>query len=265
MQIIKQGTSAIIYAYMVDLTDGYTPETGITAPVVYLTKNGGAPAVPSALAWAELDSTNMPGWYKITTSVTDTDTPGPLGYDVFKTGVARRFAGVALIYSYSQSDIYALLNLVYTDTHTSGVLVATAARAAIADDVWDELLAGHAITGSAGKQLSTASSAGDPWASVLNAYAVGTAGNAMYRMTQGAGANLMTVTILDLSDDPIDDAKVDVYNSNVPSSATFVTTGHTDATGAVRFYLRTSTYYYWVYKRGWTGASFGQGVTVVVP
>ena len=265
MQIIKQGTSAIIYAYMVDLTDGYTPETGITAPVVYLTKNGGAPAVPSALAWAELDATNMPGWYKITTSVTDTDTPGPLGYDVFKTGVARRFAGVALIYSYSQSDIYALLNLVYTDTHTSGVLVATAARAAIADDVWDELLAGHAITGSAGKQLSTASSAGDPWASVLNAYAVGTAGNAMYRMTQGAGANLMTVTILDLNDDPIDDAKVDVYNSNVPSSATFVTTGHTDATGAVRFYLRTGTYYYWVYKRGWTGASFGQGVTVVVP
>ena len=265
MQIIKQGTSVPIYVYLVDLTDGYTPETGIAAPVVYLTKNGGAPAVPSALAWAELDATNMPGWYKITTSATDTDTPGPLGYDVLQTGVARRFAGVAQVYSYSQSDIYALLSLVYTDTHTSGVLVATAARALIADDVWDELLSGHAVTGSAGKQLSTASSAGDPWASVLSAYAVGTAGNAMYRMTQGAGANLMTVTILDLSDDPIDDAKVDVYNSNVPSSATFVTTGHTDATGAVRFYLRTGTYYYWVYKRGWTGASFGQGVTVVVP
>lgn len=265
MQIIKQGTSAPIYVYLVDLTDGYTPETGITAPVVYLAKNGGTPAVPSSLAWAELDSTNMPGWYKITLSATDTDTPGPLGFDVFKTGVARRFAGVAQVYSYSQSDIYALLSLVYTDTHTNGVLVATAARALIADDVWDELLSGHTVTGSAGKQLSTASSAGDPWASVVGAYAVGTAGNALYRVTQGAGANLLTVTILDLEDRPVDGAKVDVYSTNTPTSNTFVTSGHTNASGVVNFYLRNGTYYYWVYKRGWTGASFGQGVMVTVP
>lgn len=265
MQIVKQGTSVPVFVYLVDLTDGYTPETGVTSPVVYLTKNGGTPAVPSALAWAELDSTNMPGWYKITLSATDTDTPGPLGFDVFKTGVARRFAGVAQVYSYSQSDIYTLLSSVYTDTHTSGVLVATAARALIADDTWDELLSGHTIIGSAGKQLSTASSAGDPWATTLSAYAVGTAGNAMYRMTQGAGANLLTVSVLDLSGDPVDGAKVDVYNASTPSSAAFITTGSTDATGVVEFYLLSGTYYYWVYKRGWTGASFGQGVTVVVP
>lgn len=42
--------------------------------------------------------------------------------------------------------------------------LATDAVAELADGVWDELTAGHAITGSTGKALSDAGAAGDPWA-----------------------------------------------------------------------------------------------------
>jgi hypothetical protein len=50
--------------------------------------------------------------------------------------------------------------------------------AAVADAVWDELLSGHVIAGSAGAGLTAAGSAGDPWsASLPGAYGAGTAGN----------------------------------------------------------------------------------------
>lgn len=48
---------------------------------------------------------------------------------------------------------------------------------AVADAVWDELLAGHAGAGSAGAGLSAAGSAGDPWSTVVPGdYEAGTAG-----------------------------------------------------------------------------------------
>jgi hypothetical protein len=49
--------------------------------------------------------------------------------------------------------------------------------ASIADAVWDELLSGHAVSGSAGEALSAAGTAGDPWTTALpGAYGSGTAG-----------------------------------------------------------------------------------------
>jgi hypothetical protein len=49
--------------------------------------------------------------------------------------------------------------------------------AAIADAVWDELLSGHAISGSAGEALSAAGGAGDPWITALpGSYSAGQAG-----------------------------------------------------------------------------------------
>jgi hypothetical protein len=55
--------------------------------------------------------------------------------------------------------------------------IAADAIAEIADQVWDELLAGHAGVGSAGAALTAAGSAGDPWSTPLpGAYGAGTAG-----------------------------------------------------------------------------------------
>jgi hypothetical protein len=48
---------------------------------------------------------------------------------------------------------------------------------AIADQVWDEILSGHAGVGSAGAALSAAGGSGDPWSTALpGAYGAGTAG-----------------------------------------------------------------------------------------
>jgi len=55
--------------------------------------------------------------------------------------------------------------------------LAATATAEIADAVWDELVSGHAIEGSAGAALSAAGGSGDPWSTVLpGAYGAGTAG-----------------------------------------------------------------------------------------
>jgi hypothetical protein len=52
-----------------------------------------------------------------------------------------------------------------------------ATDAEIADAVWDEAIAGHAVAGSTGEALSAAGSAGDPWSTALpGAYGAGTAG-----------------------------------------------------------------------------------------
>jgi hypothetical protein len=60
----------------------------------------------------------------------------------------------------------------------------------IADAVWDEALSGHTTAGTAGKALSDASSAGDPWSTAVpGAYAAGTAGSRIGRIPDvAAGA-----------------------------------------------------------------------------
>ena len=55
--------------------------------------------------------------------------------------------------------------------------VGAVARLAIADDVWDELLAGHLGAGSTGAALNAAGAAGDPWITALpGGYVAGSAG-----------------------------------------------------------------------------------------
>lgn len=55
--------------------------------------------------------------------------------------------------------------------------VAADVSSEIADQVWDEALAGHLGVGSTGEQLNAAGAAGDPWATALpGAYGAGTAG-----------------------------------------------------------------------------------------
>jgi hypothetical protein len=57
---------------------------------------------------------------------------------------------------------------------------------AVADQVWDELLLGHAGAGSAGATLSTAGAAADPLLNVVpGAYAAGTAGYALGKIGTG--------------------------------------------------------------------------------
>lgn len=64
-----------------------------------------------------------------------------------------------------------------TATMKTSVTAAVPTAAAIADQVWDEAIAGHLGAGSTGLALNSAGSAGDPWNTALpGAYGAGTAG-----------------------------------------------------------------------------------------
>lgn len=77
--------------------------------------------------------------------------------------------------------------------------------ATIADAVWDELLSGHAVSGSAGEALSAAGTAGDPWTTALpGAYGSGTAGKIIGDNINATISSRATQTSLDTLDDYVD-------------------------------------------------------------
>lgn len=66
--------------------------------------------------------------------------------------------------------------------------------ASVADAVWDEAIAGHAVAGSTGAALSAAGAAGDPWSTALpGAYGAGTAGKLLSDIEAVAPDNKPTV------------------------------------------------------------------------
>jgi len=66
---------------------------------------------------------------------------------------------------------------------------------AIADQVWDEAIAGHLTAGSTGAALNSAGSAGDPWGTALpGAYAAGSAGYILGTNLDAASSTLATPT-----------------------------------------------------------------------
>ncbi len=101
---IKQSTGTFLYVYLVDATDGYTPETGITGPTITVSKSGGAFAAPNDGTWTELAS----GWYKMALDATDTDTLGSLAVNVVATG-CRNFTDTVEVVTDTLEDIDGLV------------------------------------------------------------------------------------------------------------------------------------------------------------
>lgn len=98
--------------------------------------------------------------------------------------------------------------------------LAADAVAEIADAVWDELLSGHAISGSAGAGLSAAGSAGDPWSTALpGAYSAGTAGYIVGTNLDGTVSSRASQTSLNTLDDYVDTevAAIKAKTDNLPS------------------------------------------------
>lgn len=266
MQQIKQSTSAVVYAYLADGTDGYSPELEAAIipagvyPTCYITKNGGAPVALtlSAANFAVLSDANLPGWYKLTLATADTNTLGPLGIDVYKSGVSRHFACVVDVVSSIAADVKSDTAAILADTGTDGVVVAAAEIA----KVWDEAIAGHLTAGSTGSKLNAATSVADPWSVELpGAYTGAAAGYKIGRVLSGLGAALTTLIVQDADDNPIEGVTVDFYTSSTPSDATFYTRAVSAAAGGVAVYLRSGTYYAYRFKRGY---SFTDPVTITV-
>jgi hypothetical protein len=90
----------------------------------------------------------------------------------------------------------------------------------VADVVWDEPLASHAIVGSTGAALSAAGGSGDPWATALpGAYGAGTAGKIVGDYIDAAVSTRATQTSVDTIDDFLDTevAAIKAKTDNLPA------------------------------------------------
>ena len=64
----------------------------------------------------------------------------------------------------------------------------------VADQVWDEILSGHTVSGSTGEALDDAGASGDPWdTSLPGSYADGSAGHILGNLNVGQGSGSETV------------------------------------------------------------------------
>ena len=92
-----------------------------------------------------------------------------------------------------------------TATMKSSVTTAVPTVSQTADQVWDELLSGHTTGGSTGAGLTSASSAGDPWSTVIPAsYGAGTAGKILGDNVNATISSRASQTSLDTLDDYVD-------------------------------------------------------------
>ncbi len=135
---------------------------------------------------------------------------------------------------------------------------------AIADQVWDEAIAGHLAAGSTGLTLSSAGGAGDPWGTALpGAYGVGTAGYILGNNSGGsAGAGAITWTYtLTSSAGSVPIADADVWVTSDTGGTIVLASGRTDQNGVVTFYLDAGTIYVFRQK---TGFNFNNPQTLVV-
>ena len=92
-----------------------------------------------------------------------------------------------------------------TATMKSSVTTAVPTVSQTADQVWDELLSGHAVSGSTGAGLSAAGAAGDPWSTLIPAsYGAGTAGKILGDNVNATISSRASQTSLDTLDDYVD-------------------------------------------------------------
>lgn len=192
--ILSGSTTDTIQFYAVQSSDHITPYTAGSSFTVYYSIDGGTATAMTTPTVTALDTTYMPGWYKLLVDEA-LMTVVPSGHDATNLAlhithasmdpVAREVevreplstiaevqSGLAL--ETKQDTIIGKTNNLPASPAATGDIPAASA---VADAVWDEALSGHATAGSAGAALSAAQSAGDPWSTVLpGSYGSGTAG-----------------------------------------------------------------------------------------
>jgi hypothetical protein len=91
---ISEATAARrrIPIYLVDATDGFTPEVGVVTPTIEVSKNGAVQAAGGG-TWTEIGD----GLYYYETTAGEVDTLGFLNVRVVKSAVSREFQGVVQV------------------------------------------------------------------------------------------------------------------------------------------------------------------------
>lgn len=166
----------------------------------------------------------------------DTAEIGAAGAGLTALATAANLATVDTVVDGIQIDLSnATDGLGAIKTAVDAIPTANPTAAAIADQVWDEAIAGHAIAGSTGEQLAAAGAGGDPWATALpGAYTAGQAGKIV-----GDNINAPLVTIdtvvdgiqtdLDNATDGLGAIKTSIDGLNNISVADILTTQMTEA------------------------------------
>lgn len=105
MITLKQNqTASPLLFFMIDSSDHISGKTGLS-PTVKLSKNGGTGASPAG-SITEVDSTNMPGLYKVAANATDTNTLGPLVLHASATGADQTDALFMVVANDPQSGVF---------------------------------------------------------------------------------------------------------------------------------------------------------------
>jgi hypothetical protein len=81
--------------YLVDATDGFTPEIGVTSPTVEISKNGGSQAAGTG-TFAEIGD----GMYYYEFASGEIDTLGWVNVRIIKSGTSREYQTIAQISAY---------------------------------------------------------------------------------------------------------------------------------------------------------------------
>jgi hypothetical protein len=129
-QILRQSTQIIVViGPFVDVTDGFTPETGITLGAAdeaeLLKSNTTTTTDISAATWAPI--TGCDGWYGLTLSTTHTDTIGPLTVMVHDDSVCLPvFARFQVIEEAAYDTIFAASALPASTTNITAGTITTA-------------------------------------------------------------------------------------------------------------------------------------------
>jgi hypothetical protein len=183
---IKQGESTAsrkrLPILLVDITDGYTAEVGVTSPTIKISKNGAAAATGSG-SFVEIGL----GQYYYEFASGEIDTLGWVAVNIVKTGTTRDYNAIVQImaYDYAASSNLGLSSLPtaaigatgalltsYTsngaldvtatgavnnvETVVSGVTLAAGTGSSVAQDVWNYDISGIGATNLAGGALEAA-------------------------------------------------------------------------------------------------------------
>lgn len=136
-------------------------------------------------------------------------------------GTLATAANLATVAGYIDTEVAAIKaktdNLPASPAATGDIPTA----AAIADAVWDEAIAGHAISGSTGEALAAAGAAGDPWITALpGSYSAGQAGYILGTNLNATVSSRASQSSLDTLDDYVDTevAAIKAKTDNLPAS-----------------------------------------------
>lgn len=246
MQLLKANTSIKVrIGPFVDVTDGYTPETGITlgaADEAELLKNNGAATTSiAANTWAAV--TGCDGWYDLTLSTDDTNTEGLITIVVQDDSECLPVFAHFMVLAEAAFDSM----FVAKDTGYMDVNVKAMTNDVLTSAVYDETTAFPIKSADTGAtQIARVGADGDTLETLsdqLDGISI-----------TGPGDYAVTLTIRTTGGTPLSGVSVWLNTSNTRSGSVVLAKA-TDDSGQVSFNLNYTTYYVFCHLAGYNFAA----------